>query len=77
MLVSDRAMAKAPAVEADRSGRRHLSGDRQGTCGTPQGGVISPLLATGIWAQVRRDERTTAQGVGRRPCRSRRYRALG
>jgi RNA-directed DNA polymerase len=36
---------KAPVEEIDRSGRRHLSGGKKATCGTPQGGVLSPLLA--------------------------------
>jgi RNA-directed DNA polymerase len=36
---------KAPVEEADGEGRRRLTGGRRSTCGTPQGGVISPLLA--------------------------------
>jgi len=35
---------KVPVEERDESGKR-LSGGRKSTCGTPQGGVISPLLA--------------------------------
>jgi RNA-directed DNA polymerase len=35
---------KTPAEETDPDGRRRMSGKRS-TCGTPQGGVISPLLA--------------------------------
>src|ERR1041384_3354833 len=36
---------KVPVEERDESGKRRLSGGRKSTCGTPQGGVISPLLA--------------------------------
>lgn len=36
---------KAPVEETDGEGRRRLTGGRRSTCGTPQGGVISPLLA--------------------------------
>jgi RNA-directed DNA polymerase len=36
---------KVPVEERDEGGKRRLSGGRKSTCGTPQGGVISPLLA--------------------------------
>jgi RNA-directed DNA polymerase len=36
---------KAPVEEQDSVGKRCLRGGRHSTCGTPQGGVISPLLA--------------------------------
>jgi RNA-directed DNA polymerase len=36
---------KAPVEETGPDGRRRMSGGKQSTCGTPQGGVISPLLA--------------------------------
>jgi RNA-directed DNA polymerase len=36
---------KAPVEERDGDGRRRMTGGKSGTCGTPQGGVISPLLA--------------------------------
>lgn len=36
---------KAPVEETDEEGRRHLTGGKKVRCGTPQGGVISPLLA--------------------------------
>jgi len=36
---------KAPVEETDADGRRHMSDGKRSTCGTPQGGVISPLLA--------------------------------
>jgi RNA-directed DNA polymerase len=36
---------KTPVEETDPDGRRRMSGGQRSTCGTPQGGVISPLLA--------------------------------
>ena len=36
---------KTPVEERDERGWRRMSGGRRGTRGTPQGGVISPLLA--------------------------------
>ena len=36
---------KTPVEETGSGGRRRISGGKQSTCGTPQGGVISPMLA--------------------------------
>jgi group II intron reverse transcriptase/maturase len=36
---------KAAVVEEDQGGKRRTSGGKRAKCGTPQGGVISPLLA--------------------------------
>jgi len=36
---------KAPVEETDGKGGRRMTGGRGSSCGTPQGGVISPLLA--------------------------------
>jgi RNA-directed DNA polymerase len=36
---------KAPVEERDGDGKRRMSGGRHSTCGTPQGGVVSPMLA--------------------------------
>ncbi len=36
---------KAPVEETDGDGKRRMSGGKRSTSGTPQGGVISPLLA--------------------------------
>src|SRR6058998_1111744 len=36
---------KAPIEERDEEGKRRMSGGKSSTCGTPQGGVASPLLA--------------------------------
>lgn len=40
-----KAWLKAPVEAQDDDGRRRLSGGKRAKCGTPQGGVISPLLA--------------------------------
>src|SRR5580692_8148250 len=40
-----KAWLKVAVEETDPAGRRRMSGGKQSTCGTPQGGVISPLLA--------------------------------
>jgi RNA-directed DNA polymerase len=37
---------KAPVEETDERGHRRLSGGKKATRGTPQGGVVSPLMAT-------------------------------
>lgn len=36
---------KVPVEERDENGKPRISGGKGSTCGTPQGGVISPLLA--------------------------------
>jgi RNA-directed DNA polymerase len=36
---------KAPVEVLDAQGKRHLEGGKHSPCGTPQGGVLSPLLA--------------------------------
>jgi RNA-directed DNA polymerase len=36
---------KVPVEEGDENGKPRVSGGKGSTCGTPQGGVISPLLA--------------------------------
>src|SRR5208337_2529281 len=36
---------KAPIEERDKDGTRRMSGGKGTRCGTPQGGVVSPLLA--------------------------------
>jgi RNA-directed DNA polymerase len=40
-----KAWLKVPAEERDGKGKRRLTGGKGSTCGTPQGGVVSPLLA--------------------------------
>ena len=36
---------KVPIEERDKDGKSRISGGKNSTCGTPQGGVISPMLA--------------------------------
>jgi RNA-directed DNA polymerase len=36
---------KAPIEERDENGKRRMTGGKKARCGTPQGGVVSPLLA--------------------------------
>ena len=36
---------KTPVEERDDNGKRRMSGGKRSTCGTPQGGVVSPTLA--------------------------------
>jgi RNA-directed DNA polymerase len=45
MLRLLKAWLKAPVEERDERGNRRMSGGKKATRGTPQGGVISPLLA--------------------------------
>jgi RNA-directed DNA polymerase len=40
-----KAWLKVPVEERDERGNRRLTGGKGNTCGTPQGGVVSPLLA--------------------------------
>jgi len=40
-----KAWLKAPVEERDGRGNRRMTGGQSSTCGTPQGGVVSPLLA--------------------------------
>jgi len=40
-----KAWLQAPIVERDDRGRTRRSGGKRRHCGTPQGGVVSPLLA--------------------------------
>jgi RNA-directed DNA polymerase len=36
---------KAPIEERDEKGNRRMTGGRKSSCGTPQGGIASPMLA--------------------------------
>ena len=36
---------KSPVEERDERGNRRMTGGKKSKCGTPQGGVVSPLLA--------------------------------
>src|SRR3954447_10228962 len=59
---------KVPVEERDENGKRRMSGGGKSTCGTPQGGVISPLLANlymnrflKFWRITGRSEKYRAQ----------------
>jgi RNA-directed DNA polymerase len=53
---------KAPVEERDGDGRRRMTGGKDNTCGTPQGGVISPLLANLYMNRFLKHWRTTGRG---------------
>ena len=53
---------KAPIEERDEDGRRRMSGGKRSTCGTPQGGVASPMLANIYMNRFLRHWRRTARG---------------
>jgi len=61
---------KVPVEERDEKGNRRLTGGRKNTCGTPQGGVVSPVLANlymnrflKYWRMSGQKERLQAQVV--------------
>jgi RNA-directed DNA polymerase len=53
---------KVPVEERDESGKRHMTGGKENTRGTPQGGVISPLLANIYMNRFLKFWRTTGRG---------------
>jgi RNA-directed DNA polymerase len=53
---------KAPIEERDGDGKRHMSGGKSSTCGTPQGGVASPLLAVIYMNRFLKHWRLTGRG---------------
>jgi RNA-directed DNA polymerase len=68
MLHLMRMWLKVPVEERDENGNRRMSGGAKSTCGTPQGGVISPLLANlymnrflKFWRITGRGEKLRAQ----------------
>jgi RNA-directed DNA polymerase len=54
---------KTPVEETDPEGRRRMSGGKLSTCGTPQGGVISPLLANRYMNRFLRHWRNQGRGA--------------
>jgi RNA-directed DNA polymerase len=61
---------KTPVEATDADGRRHISGGKASTCGTPQGGVISPLLANRYMNRFLRHWRNQGRGEAfPGPCR--------
>ena len=53
---------KVPAEERDGNGTRRMTGGKDSTCGTPQGGVISPILANVYMNRFLKHWRTTGRG---------------
>ena len=53
---------KAPVEERDGDGKRRMSGGKSSTCGTPQGGVVSPLLANLYMNRFLKHWRITGRG---------------
>jgi RNA-directed DNA polymerase len=53
---------KAPVEETDKDGRKRLTGGKRHKRGTPQGGVISPLLANLYMNRFLKHWRLTEQG---------------
>lgn len=53
---------KAPIEERDGDGKRHVSGGKSSTCGTPQGGVVSPLLSVIYMNRFLKHWRLTGRG---------------
>lgn len=53
---------KAPVEETDKDGRKRLTGGKRNKQGTPQGGVISPLLANLYLNRFLKHWRLTEQG---------------
>jgi RNA-directed DNA polymerase len=53
---------KAPIEERDGDGKRRMSGGKGGTCGTPQGGVASPLLSVIYMNRFLKHWRLTGRG---------------
>jgi len=53
---------KAPVEERDGDGKGHMSGGKDNACGTPQGGVISPLLANLYMNRFLKHWRATGKG---------------
>lgn len=53
---------KAPIEERDGEGKRRMTGGRRATCGTPQGGVASPLLSVIYMNRFLKHWRLTGRG---------------
>jgi RNA-directed DNA polymerase len=53
---------QAPVEERDENGKRRLTGGRDCHCGTPQGGVASPLLANLYMNRLLKGWRNTRRG---------------
>ena len=58
---------KAPVEETDKDGGKRLTGGKRSKQGTPQGGVISPLLANLYMNRFLKHWRFTGCGEAVRP----------
>ena len=61
---------KVPAEERDENGKRRMTGGQKSRCGTPQGGIVSPMLANlymnrflKYWRMTKRGEQYRARVV--------------
>src|SRR5256712_10673199 len=59
-----KAWLKAPVEERDGEGKRRMTGGQSSTCGTPQGGGGSPLLANLYMNRFLKYWRSTGRGEG-------------
>jgi len=57
-----KAWLTAPVEERDENGRRRLTGGKDHHCGTPQGGVVSPVLANLYMNRLLKGWRNTKRG---------------
>jgi RNA-directed DNA polymerase len=62
MLRLIKAWLKVPVEERDGKGNRRMTGGRSSTCGTPQGGVVSPVLANLYMNRFLKGWRITQRG---------------
>jgi RNA-directed DNA polymerase len=62
MLRLIKAWLKVPVEERDGKGKRRMTGGQSSTCGTPQGGVVSPLLANLYMNRFLKGWRNTQRG---------------
>jgi RNA-directed DNA polymerase len=57
---------KVPVEERDGDGTRRMTGGKGSRCGTPQGGVVSPLLANLYMNRFLKHWRTSGRGIAYR-----------
>ena len=57
---------KAPVEERDGDGTRRMTGGKGSSCGTPQGGVVGPLLANLYMNRFLKHWRTSGRGIAYR-----------
>ena len=57
---------QTPVEERDGDGTRRMTGGKGSSCGTPQGGVVSPLLANLYMNRFLKHWRTSGRGIAYR-----------